>query len=96
VTDDADVLDACAVRDVRPRVALLVTVEEAYLHCAKAFRRGGVWRPEAWPDLGDMATPARMLRDQVARDLSEQQVRDALEADYAATLWRAGGTEERP
>ena len=31
-----------------PRLALLVDVEEAYLHCPKAFLRGGVWNPETW------------------------------------------------
>lgn len=91
VTTEPPVLDACALRDVRPNVALLVQVEEAYIHCAKAFRRGGLWRPETWPDLNDMAKPARMVRDQVARDLSEQQVHEALERDYRGTLWQAGG-----
>lgn len=96
VTTDPAVLDACALRDVRPRVAMVVHVREAYLHCAKAFRRGGVWRPETWPDLDGMATPARMLRDQVATDMTEEGVRDALERSYADTLWQSGGRDPAP
>lgn len=96
VTADEAVLEACALAAVRPRVALVVEVEEAYLHCAKALRRGGMWRPDAWPDTSDMATPARMLRDQVARDMTEDQVGAALERSYAETLWRAGGRDQQP
>lgn len=96
VTTEPEVLDACALRDVRPRVAMVVHVREAYLHCAKAFRRGGVWRPDTWPDLDGMATPARMLRDQVATDMTEDGVRDALERSYADTLWQAGGRDPAP
>lgn len=91
---DPAVLDACALTDVRPRVALVVRVEEAYVHCAKAFRRGAVWRPEAWPDRADMATPARMIRDQVARDMTEDAVAAALERSYTETLWQPGGRDE--
>lgn len=39
------------VRDHRPKVALLLQVEEVYFHCPKAFARGRVWKPHTWqPD----------------------------------------------
>lgn len=31
-------------------LALKVTVEESYFHCAKAFLRSGLWQPESWGD----------------------------------------------
>ncbi|HZX56112.1 MAG TPA: MSMEG_1061 family FMN-dependent PPOX-type flavoprotein, partial [Ilumatobacteraceae bacterium] len=39
ITTDDDVLDACAVKDRRPKAAIGVTVTQQYMHCAKAFRR---------------------------------------------------------
>ncbi|MFT7473385.1 MAG: PPOX class probable FMN-dependent enzyme [Verrucomicrobiales bacterium] len=35
------------------KVVVLVTVNEAYIHCAKAYRRAGLWDPDSWlsPDL---------------------------------------------
>jgi predicted pyridoxine 5'-phosphate oxidase superfamily flavin-nucleotide-binding protein len=35
----------------RPTLAVVVEVDEAYNHCAKAFRRGQVWQPGTWPEL---------------------------------------------
>jgi PPOX class probable FMN-dependent enzyme len=88
VVRDPDVLDACVVHDRRPRSAIGIVVEEAFIHCAKAFKRGGVWEPSAWPDRSDMPTIPCMVRDHVAiPGVTAEQVRDALERDYAATLW---------
>ena len=47
---DADYFDAMAVKGRRPVMAMEVAVEEVYFHCAKAFLRSGLWRPEDWPD----------------------------------------------
>ena len=68
-------------------VAVVVEVTEAFLHCAKAFRRSGLWEPSSWPDTSDMARPARMLRDQVAPELEVDAIEHYLEQDYAETLW---------
>ncbi|HEX7166466.1 MAG TPA: MSMEG_1061 family FMN-dependent PPOX-type flavoprotein, partial [Acidimicrobiales bacterium] len=91
VTTDADVLTACAIDGVSFRTALVVDVEEAYIHCAKAFRRAGAWTPEAWPDTSDLPTPACMLRDHIGLDLSAEEVGEVLEDGYRRTLWRSGG-----
>jgi len=68
-------------------VSVVVDVTEAFLHCAKAFRRSGLWDPASWPDTSGMARPARMLRDQVAPDLAVDEIEHYLEQDYAETLW---------
>ena len=57
ITTDADVLDACAVKDRRPKVAIGVTVVEQFMHCAKAFRRSELWEPSSWPDRSSLPTP---------------------------------------
>ncbi|MFN8021920.1 MAG: MSMEG_1061 family FMN-dependent PPOX-type flavoprotein [Acidimicrobiales bacterium] len=49
VTTDDDVLDRFVDELRRPRVAIVLEVEHVFTHCAKAFRRGGVWRPDTWP-----------------------------------------------
>lgn len=92
ITTDPAVLDSCALDDLRPRVAVVVEVEEAYIHCAKAFRRGDVWRPDRWPDRSDMASAACMLRDHSkAEGVSVEDVQARLDDGYAKTLWQAGG-----
>ncbi len=47
---DAPFFDRLVVRGHRPGLALLVEIEQIFFHCAKAFKRAGLWRPETWPD----------------------------------------------
>ena len=92
LTRDPDVLDACAVKDRRPTAAIGVDVSEAFIHCAKAFRRGAMWRPEAWPDRSALPTPGCMLRDHIEIEGVCGEAIDALlEEGYEATLWEPGG-----
>ncbi len=42
--------DAMVVRGKRPVLAVVVHVEELYVHCAKAFLRSSLWEPDSWPD----------------------------------------------
>jgi PPOX class probable FMN-dependent enzyme len=48
VVRDAPFFDAMAVEGHRPRLALVVEIDEVFHHCAKAFLRSSAWRPESW------------------------------------------------
>ena len=92
ITADPAVLDASEVRGIRPRVAIGVDVATAFIHCAKALRRGSVWQPDEWPDRTDMPSIACMLRDHYALpDLDVDAVERRLEQSYTNRLWLAGG-----
>jgi uncharacterized protein len=93
LTTDPAVLDACAVKDRRPKAAIGVTVVQQYMHCAKAFRRSELWSPESWPDRSEIPTLGCILRDQIStiRDISPDVIDADLEKGYAATLWEPGG-----
>ena len=47
---DAPYFDEMQVLGHRPLLALVVEVEEVFHHCAKAFLRSKLWRPETWQD----------------------------------------------
>lgn len=47
LTTQSDLLQRVAVNGRAPNLALLVTVQEAYLHCAKCMVRARMWHPEA-------------------------------------------------
>lgn len=93
IVRDDDVLDACELPGgLRPRAAVGVAVSSAYIHCAKAFRRGAVWAPGEWPDRSDMPTVGCMLKDHLAEEsLSGELIDAGLEAGYAKTMWKTGG-----
>jgi PPOX class probable FMN-dependent enzyme len=95
LTTDPAILEQCTIDTTVPRIAVTVTVREAYIHCAKAFRRSSLWQPDAWPDRSDMASIACMLRDHAQlHDIEPAVIEEALESDYERTLWQAGGEDK--
>jgi PPOX class probable FMN-dependent enzyme len=89
LSTDPDVLVAAAVGDAVPKVAITVEPDEVYIHCGKALRRSAAWRPDDWPDTSDMPSVAEMVRDEVAPTIEVAVVQQALDDDYAASLWLA-------
>lgn len=65
IVRDDEILAPLEVQGKRPRVAIGVEVEECFLHCAKAFKRSGLWERERWPDVAGLPSMARMLWDQI-------------------------------
>lgn len=90
LTTDPGVLEACAFEGTRPHVALGVDVDEVFLHCAKAFRRSGVWDPSTWPDAAERPSPGRIFRDHLGLDVPAEAIEADLEAGYAASMWEPG------
>jgi len=64
---EAPFFDEMVVKGHRPLLAVVVDVEDVFFHCAKAFMRSGLWRPETWaPEAG---VPRRaVLAQQVEPD----------------------------
>ncbi|MFN0090586.1 MAG: MSMEG_1061 family FMN-dependent PPOX-type flavoprotein [Acidimicrobiales bacterium] len=69
----------------RPKAAIAVEVTSAFIHCAKSFRRGGVWAPESWaPDGAPSA--AELLVGHCELDQSPDELAALLEAGYEKGL----------
>lgn len=92
---DPELRQAVAVDGRTPEIVVVVTVEEAYIHCAKALRRAGLWSPDAWPDLGDLPSAGCMVKDHTAAEVDGAVIDDAMEQDLQATLWQPGGSTPR-
>jgi PPOX class probable FMN-dependent enzyme len=76
ITDDQRLLAPSAVGGRPPKVGLVVTVEEAFLHCAKAFVRSRLWDASRHIDRAILPSYAEMLLDQVrglTREENERQ-----------------------
>ncbi len=61
IHDDPDLLAACALRGRLPLTVLRITVEEVFLHCAKALLRSKLWQPETWPEARPIATTSEIM-----------------------------------
>ena len=45
---EAPFFDEMVVKGHRPLLAVVVDLEQVFFHCAKAFLRSGLWKPETW------------------------------------------------
>jgi PPOX class probable FMN-dependent enzyme len=85
LSDDPRTLAVFAGERKTPKLVIEVTVEEAYLHCAKALMRSSLWNPQSRVQRSVLPSMGEMLRDQtgsaVIPEAQEQMV-----ARYAAIL----------
>ena len=68
-----------------PKLVVRVTVEAAYLHCAKAFLRSRLWSADAHVPRDAMPTAGRMISDQTGIVVAAE-TREDMERRYAPDL----------
>jgi len=66
ISTDPDLLAATAHAGKPPKSVVVVTVEEAYMHCGKALIRSHLWDPDRHIEKGSFPTLARIVSDQIA------------------------------
>jgi hypothetical protein len=93
ITADHAILERAMVDRKAPKVAIRVAVEEAFFHCAKAFRRSRLWQADAQVDRTVMPTLARIILEQTAAAEAPPREEDivacdvAIEEDYKTQLY---------
>lgn len=68
-----------------PKTYIEITVEETFLHCAKALMRSALWSEEAKIDRSTFPTMSKMMNDQLALNEPEESLAD-MEARYQPDL----------
>lgn len=89
VTDPA-LLQTMAVQDRVPKLAIVVTVQEVFMHCAKAFRRSRLWDPAAQQNRREMPSLVKIILDETTGAPPEDEMRkldEGLEEAYRKTLY---------
>jgi PPOX class probable FMN-dependent enzyme len=79
VTDDVTLLADSAVQGRAPKVGVLIEVREAYLHCAKAINRSGLWDPAKHINRDELPSYGAMLVDHCAGLSQEESDRQGAE-----------------
>lgn len=82
-TDD-DILDHWDGLFRRPKLAVVLTVESVFIHCAKAFRRSQLWNPETWN--AEAPDACSLFNEHVGGGLDLAETRAALDESYATEL----------
>jgi len=76
LTCDPDVLQRLSARGQPALLAIRLTVEKCFFHCARAFRRANLWRPESWPprrriSFGKQIAPRLGGGDELVKQIDE-------------------------
>ena len=50
IVKDREISKRHAVNGKEPLLALIVDVQEAFMHCSKSLIRSRLWHPESWPE----------------------------------------------
>lgn len=85
---DPALLESMAVQGKAPKSAIVVSVRQAYLHCAKALLRSRLWTSDYAQPKGTFPSISRMVGDQVGLSEEEKVQREAAtEHAYREGLW---------
>jgi PPOX class probable FMN-dependent enzyme len=70
-----------------PTLAIVVDVEETFLHCAKCVIRSQLWEAEAWPEQNGIASLAQVIIDQTKVDLKVDEYQEMIDVAYRDELY---------
>lgn len=88
LSQDPALLQSMAVDGKPPKLAIVVRVEEAFLHCAKAFKRSKLWHAEAQVPRKTLPSLAQMIVDQTKAPSIDVATADArIEQSYKESLY---------
>ena len=91
LSTDERLRELCAVSERIPRTVVVIEVNECYLHCGAAFRRGRVWDPESWPAVAERPSPGAILVNHSGIDADPADVDAGLADYYEHGIWEVGG-----
>ncbi len=87
ISRDEALLERTTARGKRPSLVIGVEVRECFLHCAKAFRRSGLWDATSWPERSALPTLGQILVDQLQLQTTAEALDCDLEEAYAKRLY---------
>jgi len=64
ISTDPELLASMQAQGKTPKLAMIVEIDEVYMHCARAFLRAGMWKPETWPDPDTVPTLHAIMCEQ--------------------------------
>ena len=60
IVRDAPWFSELEVKGKRPVLAVVISIDQVFSHCPKAFMRSGLWNSSSWPSIEDMPSVAAL------------------------------------
>jgi PPOX class probable FMN-dependent enzyme len=87
ISADPALLESHAHQGKLPRTVIVITVEEVFMHCAKAVVRSRIWDPAAQIDRNDLPSMGTILAAHTAGIVDQCEYDENHEANIKATLY---------
>lgn len=87
IVRDLALRERMAVGGKLPALALIVSVEQAFVHCAKCMIRSHLWDQNFWPDRAGLPSHARCLVDQAKLAQTVEEVQASVDESYKTRLY---------
>lgn len=83
---EAPFFDQMIVKGNRPKLALLVEIEQIFFHCPKAFMRSALWKPETW-DPDQLPPHAQIVKSVQVTEETLEELERYYGPQYATRLY---------
>lgn len=87
ITIDSAILEYWTVNAKRPKSALLVTIQEVFLHCAKALIRSRLWHDDYKIQRSELPSYGQMLKDQIDVETTVEEIEQSVADGYRNNLY---------
>ena len=88
LTRTPSLLQSMSIDGKAPKLAIVVTVNEAFLHCTKALKRARLWKDDYRLDRAELPSLGQMLVDQTRlAGVTVKDVESRVEADARDNLY---------
>ncbi|MDH2344115.1 MULTISPECIES: MSMEG_1061 family FMN-dependent PPOX-type flavoprotein [unclassified Bradyrhizobium] len=88
LTCSQELLETMPANGKPPRLAIVVTVTEAFLHCTKALKRSRLWKNDYRLNRAELPSLGQMIADQaMPANLTVQEIEARIEADVRQNLY---------
>ncbi|SNS31104.1 MSMEG_1061 family FMN-dependent PPOX-type flavoprotein [Antarctobacter heliothermus] len=87
IAADADLRARHAINGRSPDLVLVVTVEQAFMHCSKSSVRSRLWVPDLWPDTDDVPLMSEWVKAAVDTEQTLDEVQAIHDKDAATRLY---------
>lgn len=88
---DPELLSSMIVKKRTPSLAIVVEIREAFLHCAKAFRRARLWEADTFQDRKLLPSLAAIVTEQssgvAVKSSDAAELEKGLEEEYQQTMY---------
>ena len=87
IVRDTALRERMSVNGKAPQLAIVVDVDEAFMHCPKCVVRADLWEPESWPKREDVPSLSAAIIDQKKLAVTPEQMAEAMAKDVRERLY---------